>query len=135
MLRVIIGVFLVLHGLVHLLYFGQSARFFELQPEIAWPDGSWVFSKFLAEAATRWLAGISCILAALGFVIGGAGILAGLTWWRPVVVVSAAFSALIFILFWNGKLQKLDNQGAIAILINAAILIAVLAFRWPASGF
>jgi hypothetical protein len=32
MLRFIIGVFIVLHGLVHLLYFGHSRRLFELQP-------------------------------------------------------------------------------------------------------
>jgi hypothetical protein len=34
MSRIIFGVFIVLHGLVHLLYFGQSARYFELQPEM-----------------------------------------------------------------------------------------------------
>jgi len=135
MLRFIIGVFIVLHGLVHLLYFGHSRRLFELQPEMAWPDGSWVFSRLLGDETTRLLASNSCILAAIGFVAGGAGILVGQAWWRPVVMASAAFSAVILILFWDGELQKLDNQGAIAILINMAILIAVLILRWPDFGF
>lgn len=135
MLRFIIGVFIVLHGLVHLLYFGQSRRLFELQPGMLWPDGSWAFSRLLGDETARWLAGISCVLAAVGFVAGGAGILVGQAWWRPVVVASAAFSAVILILFWDGELQKLDNQGAIAILINMAILIAVLILRWPDFGF
>lgn len=130
-LRFVFGVFCVLHGLVHLLYFGQSRRLFELQSGMVWPDGSWVFSKLLGDEATRLLASVSCVLAAVGFVAGGVGILIGQAWWRPVVVGSAVFSAAIFILCWNGTLQRLDNQGAIAILINAAILVAVLVFRWP----
>jgi hypothetical protein len=33
----IAGIFLILHGLVHLLYYGQSARRFELAPGLTWP--------------------------------------------------------------------------------------------------
>jgi len=135
MLRIVFGVFMVLHGLVHLLYFGQSRRLFELQPGMVWPEGSWAFSRLLGDGTTRWLASIACVLAAVGFVAGGTGILAGQAWWRPVVVGAAAFSAVIFFLFWDGGLHKLDNQGAIAILINIAILIAMLILRWPNFGF
>jgi hypothetical protein len=135
MLRFIVGVFIVLHGLVHLLYFGQSRRLFELQAGMVWPDGSWAFSKLLGEGATRWLAGTACVLAALGFLAGGIAILAGQSWWRLAVVGAAAFSAAIFVLFWDGGLQRLADQGAIAILINLAILLAVLVLRWPDFGF
>jgi len=131
MLRFIIGVFIVLHGLVHLLYFGQSRRLFELQPGMVWPEGSWAFSKLLGDEATRLLASISCVLAAIGFVAGGTGILVRQAWWRPVVVGSAAFSAVILILFWDGEMQKLDDKGGIGLLINIAILVAVLILRWP----
>ena len=135
MLRFIIGIFIVLHGLVHLLYFGQSRRFFELQSGMVWPDGAWAFSRLLGEGATRWLAGISCVLAAIGFVAGGAGILLGQAWWRPLTVASAVFSTAIFVLLWDGTMRRLDNQGAIAILINLAILVAVLVLGWPDFGF
>ena len=135
MLKFIIGVFMVLHGLVHLLYLGQSQKVFELQPGMVWPDGSWVFSRLLGERKTRLLASIACALAALGFVAGGAGILVGQSWWRPLVVGSAVFSTAIFVLFWDGRRQKLNDQGAIAILINTAILVAVLVFQWPNFGF
>lgn len=135
MLKFIIGVFMVLHGLVHLLYLGQSQKLFELQPGMVWPDGSWVFSRLLGERKTRLLASIACALAALGFVAGGAGILVGQSWWRPLVVGSAVFSTAIFVLFWDGRRQKLNDQGAIAILINTAILVAVLVFQWPNFGF
>ena len=131
MLRLIVGVFMVLHGLVHLLYFGQSARYFELQPGMLWPDGSWTFSRLLGDGTARLLANILLVLAAIGFVASGAGIFVRQAWWRPVVVGAAAFSAAIFILFWDGGLQKLHDKGAIGVLINVAILVAVLMFQWP----
>jgi hypothetical protein len=135
MLRFIIGAFVVLHGLVHLLYSAQSWRFFQLQPGLLWPEGSWAFSRLLGEEGARWLAAVSCTLAALSFVVGGAAIFAGQSWWRPVVVGSAVLSAAIFLLFWDGGLSRLSDKGAIAILINIVILVAVLVFGWPAFEF
>jgi uncharacterized membrane protein YphA (DoxX/SURF4 family) len=135
MIRILLGVFFVLHGLVHMLYFGQSARYFELQPGMLWPDGSWAFSRFLGNAMTRNLAGILLILAAVGFVAGGAGIFLKQAWWRPAVVIAAAFSSVIYLLFWDGGLAHLDNKGGIGILINLAILAATLLLQWPDFDF
>ena len=135
MWQIATGVFLVLHGLVHLLYLGQSARLFELQPGLVWPDGSWAFSKLLGYEANRTLASVSCALAAIGFVAGGIGVFATQGWWRSAVVGSAAFSAVILILFWDGQAQMLANKGGIGLLINLAILIALLVVRWPRFGF
>lgn len=120
------GVFLILHGLVHLLYFGQSARFFELQPGMVWPDGAWAFSRILGDRRTRHLASASLILAALGFAAGGIGVILDQSWWQPVTVTAALFSSLIYLLFWDGTRHRLDNQGWIGVLINVAILIAVI---------
>jgi hypothetical protein len=131
MVRIIVGVFIVLHGLVHLLYFGQSRRLFELRPGLVWPDGSWAFSKLLGEERTRWLASVSCALAAIGFMAGGAGILAGQAWWRLLAVGSAAFSGFMLILLWDRQMHRLNDKGAFGVLINGAILVAVLILRWP----
>jgi len=129
--RTIAVVFLVLHGLVHLLYLGQAAKVFELQPGLSWPAGSWLFSKALGEGGTRALAGILCALTALGFVISAAGLLLDQTWWRSAVVGTVAVSVVLYIMFWNGRLERLDQQGAVGILLDAAILAIVLIFRWP----
>ncbi len=134
MTRFITGVFMVLHGLVHLLYAAHSRRLLELRPEMVWPDGSWAFAKLLGDEATRLLASLSYVLAAAAFVLGGIGLFAGQAWWRPMCVASAAFSGAIVLLFWDGKMQRLTDQGAIAVLINGAILIAVLVMRWPSFG-
>jgi hypothetical protein len=127
LLSVIFGIFLILHGLVHLLYFGQSLRFFELAPGMVWPNGSWAFSKLLGERSVQALAGITCILAALIFVAGGAGLILQQSWWRPIVTTGAIFSSLLYLLFWNGRLHRLDNQGGVAILINLVILALLFA--------
>ena len=126
---IVIGVFLVLHGLVHLLYLGQSARLFELQPRMVWPDGSWAFAGLCGDRATRVLASVACVLAAIGFVAGGIGIFASQVWWRPMVMGSAAFSAVIFVLLWDGQVRALASKGLFGILINLVILAVLLVFN------
>jgi hypothetical protein len=122
-LNVIVGLFFVLHGLVHLLYSGHSQRLFELQPGLSWPDGSWAFSRLLGDEGTRMLAGAACVLAAVAFAAGGIGLTAGQTWWRPAIVGAAAFSTAIYLLLWDGAPQMLDGKGGIAVLINIVILV------------
>jgi hypothetical protein len=131
MFRIIFGIFLVLHGLVHMLYFGHSVRFFALQEGMLWPDGALVISRLIGNESARMLAGIFLVLAAAGFVVGGAGLLFNQAWFKPLVVTVAVFSSLIFLLFWDGAFQSLSNKGLFAILINVGILLLVLVFHLP----
>ncbi|RPJ44270.1 MAG: hypothetical protein EHM21_10410 [Chloroflexi bacterium] len=128
-LRIIAGIFLILHGLVHLLYAGQSRRYFELRPGMVWPDGAWAFSRLIGNETIRTLAGILLVLATLSFVVGGLGLLFQQAWWRPVTTGAAVLSSAIFLLFWNGKFQALDAQGGFALLINLAILVAAVLLK------
>lgn len=131
MLSLALAVFIILHGIVHLLYFGQSQRYFELQPGMSWPDGSWAFSGLLGNDVTRTVASILCVLTAILLVTGGIALFAKWELWRSIVVGGAVLSTVIYLLLWNGKMQGLDNQGFIGILINLAILTVLLIFRWP----
>jgi hypothetical protein len=135
MLKIIFGIFIILHGLVHMLYFGQSGRYFEMAPGMVWPDGAWAFSRLLGQAGTRNLASILLVLATLAFVVGGVGLFAKQAWWRPVVIGATGFSSVLYLLFWNGTFHALDKQGAVGILINLAILAAVIIFNWPKLDF
>jgi len=120
------GVFIILHGLVWLLYMGQSQRIFELKPGMVWPENSWALAKLLRKERTKWLASSFCVAAAIGFVAAGVGILFGLDWWRPVVIGTAVFASSIPVLFWDGKRQQLADQGFVGLLINLLILFAWL---------
>jgi len=130
-----VGVFLILHGFVHLLYGGQSARIFEIQPGMVWPDGSWVFSRLLGDASSRVVATVFLILAALGLIAAGLALLFGHGWWRPVAIASLTMSSLLFLALWNGRIEQLANQGAVGLAIDVAILIALLGFQWPRFAF
>lgn len=131
MLRILSGVFLMMHAVVHLLYLGQSSRMFELQTGMKWPDGSWLFARLLGNEPTRVLASVILFLVALALMAGALGLFLTQAWWRPVVVCAAALSAIAYFLLWDGAMQDLPGKGAVGVLISLAILVAVLIFRWP----
>jgi hypothetical protein len=137
----IFGIFIILHGLVHLLYFGQSQKLFELQPRMVWPEGSWIFSRLYEHQPPKWVSGIiftlsavTFILAAILFIAGGAGLILGQPWWRPTVMSAAIFSSIIIILFWDGQRSTWKAQGGIGFLINLAILASVIILFQPNPG-
>ena len=120
-----LGLFLFLHGMVHLLYAGHSLRLFELRPGLSWPDSSWAFSRLCRIKPIRLLAFALLILVTLGFLAGGLGLLLPQDWWFAVTAGSAVFSSVIFMLIWDGKLHALSEQGGLGLLINLAVLAVV----------
>ena len=134
-MNIVFGIFIVLHGIVHLLYFGQSARYFELKPGLSWPDASWVFSRIISDGTARFLVSMLLVLAGFGFIASGFGILISQGWWKPLMITIAILSVVIFVFFWNGQGQNLDAQGGIGILIDVWLLIMVLLVHWPKVGF
>jgi hypothetical protein len=120
-MKVFIGIFIILHGLVHLFYFAHSKRIFELRPGMEWPDNSLALSKFMGIKTIRDFTSLICSLVAVAFVISGIAYLAKAAWAINLAIISVFFSSLLFILLWDGRFKKLDNQGAIAILINISI--------------
>jgi hypothetical protein len=134
-MKFIVCIFLVLHGLVHLLYSAQSRRLFELKSGLDWPDGSWALSSLLGDAKTRAFASILMIVIALGFISGGAAILLQQYWWQVVIAGSAALSAVSYMILWNGKIANLDGQGAIGLLISLTVFLLMMVADWPRFDF
>ena len=77
------------------------------------------------------MANVTCILAAVGFVIGGAGILFSQPWGALRSWPRLHSRGASWLLFWNGRLEHLDSPGGVGLLINLALLIAVVVFRVP----
>lgn len=132
-LKYLVGVFLILHGLVHLWYVVLSRGLVEFQPEMGWTGRSWLLSHALGDATVSWLASGLYVLATVGFVLGGVGYLAGLGWWPTVVMGSVAVSTIVIALFWDGMLGMIVPKGLIGVAINVAILL-VLALARSADG-
>jgi hypothetical protein len=107
MLRVLIGLLLVAHGLIT---FGIWAA---PVPEKAPfnPNQSWLLGD------TRTLAIALAVLAAIAFVVTGGGFLAQQDWWALAAVAAGAVAVLLMALYFNPWLSA-------GILISAAILYA-----------
>ena len=137
MLRFLIGLFIISHGLVHLWFFTLSQGLIKFQPgmrEPGWTGRSWLFTSLLGESTTRSLAGILFVLAAVAFVVSGFGIFFRADWWWTALIGSAVFSSVIILLLWDGSLQLAVDKGVIGLLISIVILV-VLLFKRPAFAF
>ncbi|MDH5718952.1 MAG: hypothetical protein OEZ22_15095 [Spirochaetia bacterium] len=125
-MKYVVGIFFILHGLVHLLYSAHSLKRIELEKNFIWPDNSWLFSNKLNIEFIKQIASIACVIVAIGFVIGGILVFIEFSWSYWEIIASAIISSIIFFIFWDGSIRKIHSQGAIAILINIAIIIIVL---------
>ena len=125
-MQIVAGLFIVLHGLVHLWYLVLSRGLVEFKPEMGWNGRSWLLTRPLGDALTRTLASAGYGLAALAFVAAGVGILADAAWFRSGLVGSAVFSTVVIALFWDGDTDRLVQKGLIGILINVALLALLL---------
>ncbi|MBD3374339.1 hypothetical protein GF406_04820 [candidate division KSB1 bacterium] len=121
MLYTIIGIFIILHGIIHGFYIGHSLKFFELSPGMRWPIDSWILSRISNDKTIRFIASILLLVALAGFVLGGFALLLDLGWHQYIIFGSSFFSTFVYILFWNKTTKKLHDQGGIGILINVLI--------------
>lgn len=123
----LLGIFLILHGLVHLLYFGLSRKLFDLgQPLAGWPERSWLFARFVDGATTQRVASFFFLISVLIFAIAGFSVLLRAEWWQTGLIVAAVVSSLTIFAFWDGTLQRLPDKGFVGILINVALVAVVL---------
>jgi hypothetical protein len=119
------GLFIVLHGLVHLWYVVLSQKLVAFQPEMGWTGRSWLLTNVLGDSPTRLLAGLLYVLATIGMVVSGIGVMARGEWWRPVLIGSTVLSSVTLLLFWDGSTDLIVQKGLLGLVINGAILIAL----------
>ncbi|KAB7740645.1 hypothetical protein GA707_19020 [Nostocoides sp. F2B08] len=115
-LRVLVGVLLVAHGLVHLLYLASDVTEFSL-------DRSWL----VPEAGRRPVAYVLMAATIVAFVLVALCVwqVAGLTSaWPTITVIAAGLSTVLLLLFWNWHL-------VFGLVINAALVVgAVVRPAW-----
>jgi hypothetical protein len=131
-LRILIGVLLVLHGVIH----GILAML--PNPSAAKP----VAATFFSEWASPWLRGMLSgsalqILATVLAAIAGVGFLAaGLAmfdillphdWWRALAIASSVVSLILCVLFWNTYL-------IVGPVVAIGIIVVVGLIQWPTEG-
>lgn len=127
MVKTIVALFLILHGLVHAILAMVP------NPEAPGSDFATFFSRSwllgnlgLPESAVRIIALILAAIATIGFVAAGLGLLGILVpfaWWRPLAMASAAVSLLFLVIYWNSYL-------IIGVAIDILILAALIFTNW-----
>jgi hypothetical protein len=126
MLKTLAGLFITLHGLVHLWYVALAQRLVDFEPEMGWTGESWLFTGLLGDGPARAVAAALYVVATLAFVAGGAGMVFHADWAGAVTIGAAVFSTVVIILCWDGGTGMLVQKGALGLLINVGILVALL---------
>jgi hypothetical protein len=119
MVRTVVGLLLVLHGVIHLIGFVVPWRIGEIRG-FAYSTSALWGRVDLGDAGARIL-GAGWLLAAVAFVLAGAGVAAGAAWGLPLTMGAAAVSMVLCIM---------GSPAAIAgLVIDAAILISLAALQ------
>lgn len=126
MMKIISGIFILLHGLVHFWYVVLSQRWVDFKPEMGWSGKSWLLSGFVGDSTLRSFASGLFALAAIGFLISGIGILASASWWRTAILIAAVFSMVILLAFWDGDLSMIVQKGLLGVLLDVGIILFVM---------
>jgi hypothetical protein len=129
MLKTLAGLFITLHGLVHLWYVALAQRLVDFEPEMGWTGESWLFTGMLGAEPTRMVASVLYIIATLIFIAGGLGMAFRADWAQALLVGAAMFSTVVILLCWDGNMGMLVQKGGIGVLINVGILVALLALN------
>jgi hypothetical protein len=124
----ILGIFFILHGLVHMWYFVLARRIVPFKEEMGWSGKSWLFTRLAGDQAARLVESLLLGIVTLMFVVSGIAFLAGAGWGRIGVVASAAVSFLVLGLSWDGSARLIVQKGLIGVSIDAAILAGLLVF-------
>lgn len=111
LLRIVVGILLIAHGLVHLLYLVDDVPEFRL-------DDSWVVPHGVARPVGVALTAATIVASVLlGFAVWGVPGLSGV--WPALTVAAAATSLVLLAAFW-------DNRLVFGVAINVALIALVV---------
>ena len=102
-MKTFVGVFLIIHGILHFWYVTVSLRLIEYKAWMGWSGESWLLTSSFGDGVARAIAAVLYSLAAISFVASGAGLLMERPWFRLVLIGAVVFSLIATLLFWAGK--------------------------------
>jgi hypothetical protein len=127
MLRLVLAVVVLAHGLGHVLFLGPSLRLVDWAGQTS---HSWLLTAAVGDGVARGVAAVTWLATMALFTAGAAGYLADAAWWRPVTVAAAVVSITGIVVFWDG----IAPSSAIpAIAFDVVLLVVLLVLHWPAT--
>jgi hypothetical protein len=130
MLKIVVGLVLLAHGIGHSMGLLQIFKVATISPE--WSGDSWLLSDIAGPSATQAIGAVLWTAALVGFV-ALAGVVFGWlpeTWWSTLAIGASAVS-LAGLLLFPTAFPTFSSIGAFA--VDVAVLAAVLWFHWVPS--
>jgi hypothetical protein len=115
MLRWLLIVFLIAHGLVHLAIWAPT---YDPTKAAFDPSHSWLMGE------QRWLARVLAFAAAAVLILAGIGLWAQGGWWRPTAVVGLGLSTVLLILYFV-------RWYVVILAINLGLMVGLAFMDWP----
>jgi uncharacterized membrane protein YphA (DoxX/SURF4 family) len=118
LLRVLLGVFFIAHGLIHVAIWAPK-----YDPEKAAFDAS--HSWLLGDQ--RPLARVLAFAAAAILIVAGIALLAQGGWWRPTALVGLSVSTVLLLLYFT-------PWYLFILAVNIALIVGITWLDWPAQS-
>jgi hypothetical protein len=131
-MNILIGIFILLHGLVHMWYVTLSQGWVEFQANMGWTGKSWLLTNLFGNDMTRVIATILYGLSTATFLLAGSGVLAKQDRSRLWMIIASVISTITILVLWDGSLSMPVEKGALGLVINIGILVAIFLFGWLA---
>jgi hypothetical protein len=131
-LKVIVGVVLLAHGIGHSLGLLQTFRVATIIP--TWHGDSWLLTGMVGQTATQVIGAVIWATSIVGFGALAAVVFGWLptSWWAPLAIGSALVS-LLGVLLFPVAFPAASTVGALA--VDIAVVTGVLWFHWvPGDG-
>ncbi len=127
MLRIVIGLALLAHGIGHSM--GLLGMFKVATANPAWNGDSWLLTAPAGSTVANAVGVVVWTVSMVGFAVL-AGVVFGWlpeSWWVPLAVVSS-IASLAGVLFFSTAFPAFSTIGAVA--IDVVVLVAVVWFHW-----
>ena len=122
-MRALFGVFLVFHGIAHLVGFVGGWR---LAPSIPYHTTLLAGRLDVGDGGIR-LVGVLWLVLAAAFAASGMGAMSDAPWWRPLTVVAAAASLALSALAWPEAKVGVPLNLLVLALMAAMLRVSVVA--------
>jgi hypothetical protein len=120
------GIFILLHGLVHIWYIVLAQQWVAFKPEMGFSAQSWVFTQTLGDSTTRKSAAVFYGTSTLAFIIAAIAIFTRAGWMKPCLIFASMLSLITILFFWDGKFERIVEKGLVGFIINILIFCTII---------
>ena len=131
MLRWIYTLFVLAHGLAHMVYVALANGHQVSESSLDWTGGSWLLSKPLGEQLTRTFGSWVFTLVTISFIVTAGGLATRQAWATNWLIGTLFASSIALFIFWDGGLTALVDKGLLGLAISIALLLGIYLLKYP----